>query len=457
MTNNDGQQKRVSGGYTKSEVYPKSDVRYWRQRVYKPVSVRAEGRVQGEHFAVKLQYLGKRMTLSLNSANRDEAAGRARRMYLDLAAGGWELLLERHRPKPSAPKTNSGLTFGEYIALVRSKNLIPERTLNSYIPPLRRIVAQIKGIKPSRKRFSAKKGKAWRDQIDAIPLSAVTPEDVRRWKTQRIDKAKNNEILRRRYIISVNSTLRQARSLFGERKILKHLPQVPPHPFENVEFEPRVDTKFYGAGIDAPTLLQRAIKDLGTERREECKAFLLAIALGLRRKEADHLMWSSFDFAAGTVQVQPTEHYGLKTRESAATLTLDPEIMELFKGWHAQRTSRFVIESDRSPRDASYHYYRADPIFNSLVKWLRSQGIDGDKPLHTLRKIFGSLIVEQAGIFAASSALRHTSIELTNSYYVDRTIRTTSGLGSVLSGASVTEFPKRTSAPLKERRHAEAI
>jgi integrase len=469
MPDKDESKKRVSNGYAKKtklsdsasldqseagvypeigtrqegQVYPKTDVRYWRERVFKSISVRNGKRVQGEHFAVKLQYLGKRMTLGLATANREEAAQRARRMYLDLVAGGWELLLEKHRPKPPEPEKKEGLTFGEYIALVRSRNLIAARTLDSYVPRLRRIIAEIKGIKSSRKRFGVRSGKAWRDQVDAVPLDSITPDDVRRWKTRSIDKAKNNAILRKQYTISVSSTLRQGRSLFGERKILKHLPEVSrPHLFEGVEFAPRVDMKFYGAGIDAPTLLRRAIEQLSGERREECKAFLLAIALGLRRKEADLLEWSSFDFAASTVVVQPTEHYALKTRESAATLALDPEIMTLFRGWHAQRTGLFVIESNRPPRDVGYHYYRADHVFDSLVGWLRDQGINGDKPFHVLRKLFGSLIVERHGIFAASSALRHTSIELTNAYYVDRTVRTTSGLGSVLSGASVKEFPQ---------------
>jgi hypothetical protein len=314
-------------------AYPKSDVRYWRNRVYKPVTVRAGNSIQSEHFAVQIQYHGPRRTFSLETANREEAAQRARRMYLDLVAGGWELLLEKHRPKPPEPERKGGLTFGDYVALVRSRNLIAARTLESYVPRLRRIIAEIKGIKPNRKRFAAKSGKAWRDQVDAVPLNSITPDDVRRWRARSIDKAKNNAILRKQYTISVNSTLRQARSLFGERKILKHLPEVPrPHLFEGVEFAPRVDMKFYGAGIDAPTLLRRAIEQLSDERQEECKAFLLAIALGLRRKEADLLEWSSFDFAAGTVVVQPTEHYALKTRESAATLALDPEIMTLFRG-----------------------------------------------------------------------------------------------------------------------------
>jgi len=356
-------------------------------------------------------------------------------------SGGWSLMLEKHRPKPAVASSKDGLTFGEYVNLVRSKNLLSSKAIDGYAPRLREIVAEILGIRSSKKKYAAASSgrQSWIDKIDSVPLASITPDAVRRWKKTTIEKAGNNAIARRRSVTSVNSTLRQARSLFGERKVLKFLPEIPrPHPFEGVAFEPRVDTKFYGAGIDAPTLLRRALKDLEHHRKEELKAFLLAIALGLRRKEANLLEWDSFDFANCTVQVQPTEHYALKTKESAATLALDPEIMALFKGWHAQRHGRFVIESQNLPRPgARYHYYRCDHVFDSLVKWLRLQGVTGDKPFHVLRKLFGSLIVEKHGIFAASSALRHTSIELTNSYYLDRTIRTTSGLGSVLSGATV--------------------
>src|SRR5260221_12447469 len=114
MTSKVEPRKWVSSGYTtgngsageskslgefRSQEYSKTDVRYWRTRVFKPVSVRANGKVQSEHFAIKLQSAGKRMTLSLATANREEAAQRARRMYLDLVAGGGERLLEKHRPK----------------------------------------------------------------------------------------------------------------------------------------------------------------------------------------------------------------------------------------------------------------------------------------------------------------------------------------------------------------------
>jgi len=450
MTDKVEPKKRQSNGNTS---FPKSDVRYWRTRIFKPVSFRGgDNKVISDHFAVKLQHLGKRMAFSLYTANAEEAAHKARRLYQELVANGWATLLAKHRPKSPEPPSAAGMTFGKYIDLVRSKNLIPVKTLEGYLTRLRQIVADIKGIKASKKRFAAHSSvrTAWTQEVDSVLLESISPDDVRAWKRRKLANAGNNALKRQQISISVNSTLRQARSLFGERKVLKFLPQIPrPHLFDGVEFEPRVSMKFYGAGIDAPTLLRRALDQL---EAEECKAFLLAIALGLRRKEADHLLWTSFDFAAGTVRVQPTEHYELKTKESAAVLTLDSEIMVLFKGWHAQASGPFVLESERPPRgEVSYHYYRADETFDSLVAWLREQGIRGDKPFHTLRKLFGSLIAEQHGIHAASSALRHTSIEMTSSVYADRTVKVSSGLGSVISGGQVLSFSSPPEVALPPR------
>jgi integrase len=385
---------------------------------------------------VKFQHLGRRQAFSLHTASAEEAALKAKPMYQRLVANGWATLLDAARPPP--PEPTVGLTFGSYIALIRSKNVMPEKTLNGYVQRLRRIVAEIKSINRNGKRHRpGSKGRAEViARIEAVPLAAITPDDVRQWKRRALARAGSNTLKRQQVSVSVNSMLRQARSLFSERKVLRHLPEIPrPLPFDGVEFEPRVSTKFYGAGIEAPELVRRASAELA---EEELKAFLLAIGLGLRRREADHLQWRSFDFAAGTVRVQPTEYYELKTIDSAAVLKFDPEFMALFKGWHAKAKGAFVLESERPPRgETNYHYYRADATFDRLVEWLRAQGVTGNKPLHTCRKIYGSLIADAYGIHAASSALRHTTIDLTSAVYADRSVKFESGLGSVISGAQV--------------------
>ncbi len=76
--------------------------------------------------------------------------------------------------------------------------------------------------------------------------------------------------------------------------------------------------------------------------------------------------------------------------------------------------------------------HRCLPQFKVLVDWLRGKGITAKKPLHTLRKEFGSLICQEAGIFAASAQLRHSSIKLTNEYYADKKSKTTVRVGKML-------------------------
>ena len=173
------------------------------------------------------------------------------------------------------------------------------------------------------------------------------------------------------------------------------------------------------------------------------KAFLLAITLGLRRLEVDMLEWQSIDFTTATLRIIPTKWYALKTHESAAELPIEPEILELLRGWRARATGEFVIESDRAPKSVNYQHYRCEETFQSLLQWLRSKGVQGQKPFHVLRKLYGSALNDQHGIAPASSGLRHADIRTTVSFYTDRRVRVTTGFGAAaISSASVTELPK---------------
>ena len=88
--------------------------------------------------------------------------------------------------------------------------------------------------------------------------------------------------------------------------------------------------------------------------------------------------------------------------------------------------SPFVIEAPGLPKpQARYVHYRCQAHFERLAAWLRTQGVSAHKPLHTLRKEFGSLICDEDGIYAASRALRHSSIGVTDAYCTDKRRRVT--------------------------------
>jgi integrase len=79
--------------------------------------------------------------------------------------------------------------------------------------------------------------------------------------------------------------------------------------------------------------------------------------------------------------------------------------------------------------------YRCQPHFRALAAWLREHGIEGDKPIHVLRKEFGSRINENGDIHSASMALRHADIGTTAQFYADTRKRVTTDFGRLLKSA----------------------
>jgi hypothetical protein len=67
----------------------------------------------------------------------------------------------------------------------------------------------------------------------------------------------------------------------------------------------------------------------------------------------------------------------------------------------------------------SFENYRAHSVFERLTKWLRKKGVNSRKPIHELRKEFGSMVNRKHGLSAAKDLLRHPDISITASHYID--------------------------------------
>jgi integrase len=199
----------------------------------------------------------------------------------------------------------------------------------------------------------------------------------------------------------------------------------------------------YQSKLHPAALLQSAKDDLSNFDPEAFKALLLALGAGLRRGEIDRLLWRQIDFAAGVIHVETTEAGGLKSEDSVGDVPIDPTLASLLRGFRARAQGQFVIE-EGTGFTASKPWgqrYRCEGVFYRLTQWLRKNGVEGSKPLHTLRKEAGSIIATRAGIYAASRFLRHADIQVTAMHYADHKERVTVDIGAMLAPTNVTSLP----------------
>jgi len=444
-----------------SKHHGKTDVRYWQSKLFKPWYTRDGEKVSLDQYAVKIQHKGLRDTFNLGTPNRAAAAAKAREIYIHLVANGWDAALEKFKPKSQVIlKTHA--TVGDFLDELRLKADLKPKTLEDYSVSFRKIVADAFKINGENERFDYHNGgrDRWRKQVHSIKLADITPARIQEWKRAFLAKAGGSPAKQRTARISVNSFMRRAKSLFAPRNT-KHLETVKlpsPLPFEGVDFEKRPSMR-YRSSFDIFKLIGQARSELAREAPEQFKIFLLATMAGLRRKEIDTLEWSAFRWDKNAIRIEATEWFHPKSEDSIGDVEVDPELIELFRGYRAKATRSFVIESPNDPRpDATFQHYRCQYLFEKLGEWLRKNGVKAKTPLHTLRKEFGSQICSREGIYAASVALRHANIGITSEHYLDKKKTVVSGLGHLLKDDKpddkITDFTTPAKEPVKRKKKA---
>lgn len=407
---------------------------FWRKRIFNPRYTRDSQKRTSPNFAVQIQCHGERRTIALGTSNRDLAARQAQKLYISVRAIGWEKATQELLPEKA--KKNSDLAVGEFLDQIEKTVDIERRTIATYEGALRTILADAFDIDPEGKYAAQIEGqKAWRERVHSIRLADVTPERIQAWKRRYLARAQEDPLALRSAKVSVNSYMRRAKTLFSQ-KFTRHLDAslLPARsPFSEVSFEKKQNVR-YRSGFDVFKLLDQARSELAIAAPEQFKILLLALTSGLRAHEIDVLEWSAFDFTAGTLTIAPTRFFQPKTEYSLGVIDLEPELVEVWRGLRARARSDFVIVSTLPPRaNIRYDYYRCRPHFDELYRWLRAHGVATRKPLHTLRKEYGSQVCDRHGIYAASRALRHSGVAVTAAHYLDKKSRVTSGLGAALA------------------------
>jgi len=431
-----GKSGRKVAGATPLGKPSKSDSRFWKGRLF-----RWEGSAA---YSVRVQFRGERLTFPLNTSNREAAAKRAAGIYTDLVSLGVQETLVKHK---GAGKVEPAATLGAWIEAARKVFDKSPTTFDAYARAARHIAADILSVERTKKRFG-RKGGAFRKLADMTPVSLFTARAVQEWKIRYVkDRGGSNPARQRAARISCNSCLRAARSLFQE-DIAKHLPplEMEERPFAKVDFYPRESMRYHSK-IDPAILLGKARTDLGEANPQAFKILLLALGAGLRRGEIDRLLWRQVDLDGGEIHIEVTEAGGLKSADSTGKVAIDETLCGLLRGFKANADSQYVIDggAGEGGSRAWGQRYRCQDTFDSLLVWLRKNGVEDRRALHTLRKEAGAIIATKSGIYSASRFLRHSDIKTTAQHYADNKERVAIDLGALLPPENVTPMPKEES------------
>lgn len=416
--------------------FSKGDARYWL----------APGRLFKDHgvadYSCRFSYKGRRVQVCLKTANQRDAARKAAELFGKIVNEGWDAGLAGYRPDEK-PEDASCSTVGDLIEAASRLSSVRPQTLKVYAQAFRCLVAEIKGITSANKNDFGKGGtKAWLEEVDAVKLDSFTPADVVAWKNERIRARSDDPLAKKRATTTANAIVRNARGLFS-KKILPFIGQAitlpSPLPFEGVSLEKSGSSR-YISKIDPFAILAAAKEELAESKPEVFKVLVLALVCGLRRGEIDNLLWNAFDFGNSALRVETSEYHQLKSDDSAGTIDLDADTKALFQQYRKENPGAlFVIDSPVDPKLVGTEKgprYRCNREFSTAIKWLRQNGVNVQKPIHTLRKEIGSIIASEHGIFAASRYLRHSDIQITAAVYADKkNVVTPKALGGILGSA----------------------
>jgi hypothetical protein len=420
--------------------HSKDNANYWADRVY--FHEPSKGRIESE-YSIKIQFDGRRERFSLNTSNREIAGRLAVEIYRTLKMHGWERAIAQFK-RAQAPAPSGGLTIGQHLAAVRQNWHGSETTLNLYVRALRRIVSDIENLDPDNVRFDHMKDGAyiWHARVDAIELGAITPARVNAWKMEFLRAAGNDQVAINKRKISINTYLRNAKSLFAD-KVVKStgLELSAPRPFHEIDFFGGTDSRYFSK-FDIREFLAVAKERLLPMDPDAYSVVLLSAFAGLRRIEIDLLEWPSIDFNAGAIQLRYTEFYRPKTPDSLHPIPVREKwILDWF--WARRQASGFVVAPEVPyKRDQKNDYYRSEELLERTTRWLRANGIKESRPLHTLRKEAGNDIVKRAGLIAGAAFLRHTSTTVTSMHYSDYRVTETPSYGDIQQPEEITNIVK---------------
>jgi integrase len=423
-------QNRTATGQTnqtsKASRLAKSHQDYWKTKLRRRSYLDRSGeRMVVPEWQVRMFHLGREAWFNLESANQAQAAIRARDIYLTLVAQGWDAALAKFKPGPQ--EKADICTVGEFLVAVAKSSHLRPRTLQVYTTKFRKLIADIAKVESGMKSKD-KVAKhdyhhggriEWLSKVEGKRLSILTPEAITIWRNAYVTRATSDPIQRKSAERSAASILRSSRALFSPDILQTLRVKLPPNPFVGVKLRDPGPQRYHSE-INPAWLLACAAKELREKAPQEYLALAICLWAGLRRKEADLLLWEQVDLEQGRLHVRRTRYFEPKTEESERMVDLAPEVVDILRSFKAGSTSDFVLHGSEPDTSATWPHYRCITMWRTLTAWLKQKGIRQRNAVHTLRKESGSLIASSHGIEAARQHLGHRDIRTTSQTYVDK-------------------------------------
>jgi integrase len=332
--------------------------------LFKPVSVRKDGqRIESSNWAVRFQHQGKRTCRSLGTADYRLAQQKAKALVAEVRGSGWVGVVKIRGDQDSM-----------LIEDLQSKF---------------RLSAAGRGVRPRSIDWECRAFGALARDIGARRVSDITADKVQLFISQAMAAGKNPA--------SIKGRVKTAKILFSKANLQAMGLAELKNPFIGVSL-PRVDSEPFNAPERKwiTSLMSDGLKEL---QGPALLAFALALGCGLRWGEIISLDYSNV--LRDRVRVLAGHAKGRRQREvpmgAAVKSAMDT----------ARQASGLVLGND----PASVH--------DELAKWLHLHGVTDAKPVHYLRKCFGSLAVADHGIFIGSKLLGHADISITAQTYAN--------------------------------------
>ena len=286
---------------------------------------------------------------------------------------------------------------------------VTQNTAMEYMRSLMTIVRNVLRMRGNRSRKPSMK------EVLEQPLALLNASLLFDFKGVRLPPQLQQHTSRARSAkLTANRHMRNAQALFSADRIAflrekeLHIPDM--EPFRSVTMFQHA-TQRYNLPDAAfmLTLVKAIMTDLVKENSAMYCAALLALHAGLRRDEIAHAKWDWFSNGPTglVIHVRPEADFAPKfglERKVKVSRWLHAELLR-FK----PQKGPYILPEYSQDQNVG--------IITRLVGWLKDHGVTAIKPVHELRKWFGSFFATEYSITTAQRQLGHSTPTVTNDHY----------------------------------------